>query len=128
MGSHVVRGLQLAGIFLVLVASGISCAPGPQRAASTPIAGAPEVVITATEMRFAPNEVVLPASQVNVSLRNAGGLPHDLTIPGLGVYLVAQPGETVTTGLRDLPKGRYEGHCSIQGHADAGMRLSVNVE
>jgi uncharacterized cupredoxin-like copper-binding protein len=34
----------------------------------------------------------------------------------------------VTTGLRNLPKGHYDGFCAVSGHADAGMRLAVIVD
>jgi uncharacterized cupredoxin-like copper-binding protein len=52
---------------------------------------------------------------------------HDLTVEALGLRLVARPGETVTAGLRDLGPGRYDGYCSMLGHAMAGMRMTVMV-
>jgi len=92
------------------------------------IAGAPEAVVVATEMRFAPGEVKLVGTGANLTLRDDGGLPHDLTIPSLGVYLLVQPGQTVTAGFKDLPKGTYPGWCGIQGHRAAGMQMDVIVE
>jgi len=103
-----------------------SCAP-PATAAPTPIAGAPEVVVVATEMRFTPGQIKVPAAAVNVTLKNEGSLPHDLTVPTLGVYIVAQPGQSVTVGLRDLPKATQAGWCGIQGHRAAGMQMDVFV-
>ncbi|OLD52589.1 MAG: hypothetical protein AUI58_02300 [Chloroflexi bacterium 13_1_40CM_2_70_6] len=106
----------------------LACAPATQSAVAPPIPGAPEVIVIATEMRFSPGEVVLPAREVNLTVRNTGSLPHDLTVPGLGIYLLVQPGQAVTTGLRDLPRGRYDGQCGIQGHAAAGMAVAITVE
>ena len=86
------------------------------------------MIVVPTEMRFSPGEVVLPAREVNLTVRNTGSLPHDLTVPGVGIYLLVQPGQAVTTGLRDLPRGRYDGQCGIQGHAAAGMAVAITVE
>ncbi|MGH2489887.1 MAG: cupredoxin domain-containing protein, partial [Candidatus Limnocylindria bacterium] len=99
-----------------------------EQGASPAIVGAPEVVVTATDIHFSQSELRLPSSEVNLTLRNDGVLPHDLTIPALGVNIAARSGQAVTTGLRDLPKGRYSGHCGVSGHADAGMHLVVIVD
>jgi len=95
---------------------------------SDAIAGAPEVVITATDFRFAPDQVMLPADVVNLTFRNDGVLHHDLTIPSLRVQLTAKSGEAVTVGLRDLPRGVHDAYCSVDGHDDAGMRMTVRVD
>jgi len=95
---------------------------------SAAIPGASEVRVTAGEFTLSPAEIVLPASgAVNLTLDNRGALPHDLTIPALGVRIVAAGGQTQTVGLRDLPAGTYTAYCSIPGHADAGMRATVIV-
>jgi hypothetical protein len=92
------------------------------------IPGAPEVAVTAKDVYFSVSEIRLPSTEVNLTLRNDGFLPHDLTIPALGVHIAAGSGESITTGLRDLPKGRYSGYCGVSGHADAGMELVVIVD
>ena len=91
------------------------------------IEGAPEVTVLATDVAFGPAVLVLPATAVNLTLKNDGGSRHDLTIPDLGVNIVAEEGQTVTAGLRDLKPGRYDGYCSMLGHAQAGMKISVTV-
>jgi uncharacterized cupredoxin-like copper-binding protein len=98
-------------------------------AGAAAIPGATEVTITAADLSFSPGEIRLPAGRdVNLTLINRGQVLHDLTIPGLGVHVVAEPGEQRTVGLRDLAPGRYAGFCSVPGHADAGMRATVVVE
>ena len=101
---------------------------GAATPAPSPIAGAPETVIAASEMRFNPGEVKLPGAALNLTLRDDGRLPHDLTIADLGVYLVVQSGEKVTAGFHDLTKGVYHAYCGIQGHRDAGMQIDVIAE
>ena len=96
--------------------------------ASAPIPGAREVVVTASDLRFSADTFTLPAREVNLTLKNEGRVLHDLTIPALGIRVVAQAGETASVGLRDLPAGRYDGYCSVPGHAQAGMRMTVVVQ
>ena len=103
--------------------------PGTAAPTEAPIAGAQAVRVTATDMRFDTAEIRLPSgTAVNLTLANGGRLPHDLTVPKLGIQVVAAAGETRTAGLRDLAPGRYDGYCSVPGHADAGMRTIVVVE
>lgn len=99
--------------------------------ASTAIPGATEVRVQAGNFSFAPNEIRLPKSaEVNLALSNAAanGVMHDLTVPALGIHVVANAGETRTIGLRGLAAGRYDAYCSVPGHADLGMRATVVVE
>ncbi|HZP94865.1 MAG TPA: cupredoxin domain-containing protein [Candidatus Limnocylindria bacterium] len=101
---------------------------GTSAGASGAIAGAPEVRVTAGEFTLSPTEIVLPATgAANLTLVNTGALVHDLTIPGLGVRIVAAAGQTQTAGLRSLPAGTYAAYCSVPGHAEAGMRATVIV-
>jgi hypothetical protein len=92
------------------------------------IPGAPEVAVIAKDIHFSVSEIRLPSTAVNLTLRNDGVLPHDLTIPALGVRIAAGSGDSITTGLQDLPKGNYSGYCGVSGHADTGMRLIVIVD
>lgn len=99
--------------------------------ASTAIPGATEVRVQATNFSFSPSEIRLPAgADANLSLTNpaANGVVHDLTVPALGIHVVANAGETRTIALRGLAAGRYDASCSVPGHAALGMRATVLVE
>lgn len=94
-----------------------------------PIGGAPEARVGAANFSFNPAEIRLPANApVNLTLANPTAVVHDLTVPALGIQVVAGPGQTSTVGLRGLPAGRYPAFCSVPGHADAGMRATIVVE
>jgi plastocyanin len=128
-------GLQLGaialGLALLMVRAYVApfdTADAVEQGASAAIPGAPEVVLTAMEIQFSLSEIHLPAGEVNLTLRDDGLLKHDLTIPALRVHIAAGPGQSVTTGLHDLPRGAYEGFCSVSGHAEAGMRVTVWVD
>ncbi len=104
---------------------------GTSGPASSPIPNAPEVRVQAANFSFTPNELHLPRSaDVNLTFTNppSTGVVHDFTVPALGIHVVANPGETKTVGLRNLPAGRYDAYCSVPGHADSGMRATVVVE
>ena len=95
--------------------------PGRQ-AAPAPEPGAREVRVAARDFSFSPAEFAAPAgTPVNVVLVNQGGVLHDLTIPALGLGLVASPGATASGALSAPRAGRYEVFCSVPGHRDAGM-------
>lgn len=129
-------GLQLAavalGLALIIARANVGSfgftIDAPDQGVAPAIVGAPEVVVTAKDIEFSLGELRLPSKEVNLTLRNDGVLPHDLTIPALGVHLAARSGHSITTGLRDLPPGRYSGYCSVSGHADAGMELVAVVD
>lgn len=99
--------------------------------ASTAIPSAPEVRVQAANFSFTPTEIRLPKSaDANLTLANpaATGVAHDLTVPVLGIHIVANAGETKTLGLRGLAAGRYDAYCGVPGHADLGMRATVIVD
>jgi plastocyanin len=103
-------------------------ASGP---ASSAIPNAPEVRVQVANFSFTPSETRLPkGTDVNLTFTNSAGtgVVHDLTVPALGIHIVANPGETRTVGLRGLAAGRYDAYCSVSGHADLGMRAMVIVE
>lgn len=94
-----------------------------------PIAGAVEVRVQVRNFGFDPNEIRLPKDRdVNITLANPTSVEHDLTVPALGIHLVAQPGTTRTFGVGALPAGRYAAYCSVPGHNESGMRATVIVE
>jgi uncharacterized cupredoxin-like copper-binding protein len=93
-----------------------------------PVAGAPSVEVEATEFIFQPDPLVIEVGETfNLTLVNRGQLLHDLTIPELGIHLVAAPGETTTTGLEVIEAGEYRILCTVPGHAQAGMSARMVV-
>jgi plastocyanin len=103
-------------------------ASGP---AATPIPGALEVRVQASNFAFSPAAIRLPKNaDVTLTFTNPSstGAVHDLTVPALGIHVVANAGETKSIGLRGLAAGRYDAYCSVPGHAELGMRATVIVE
>lgn len=101
---------------------------GTSSGTTAPIAGAPTATVTTSEFAFSPSTITLASREADLTLVNKGTVVHDLTVPALGVRVVAAAGQTTTVGLRDLPTGTYAGYCSVPGHAEAGMRITVVVQ
>jgi nitrite reductase (NO-forming) len=98
---------------------------GPQAAA----ANLPtEVTVTASEFRFNPNSLQLPAGRkVSVRLYNSGTVEHDFTIDALGVKISTAAGKTAAGDFTVDKPGTYDFYCSIPGHKEAGMRGTLSV-
>lgn len=80
------------------------------------------MLVVAKDLNFSADEVRIPADRANLTLRNDGTTEHDLTIQEFGVHLVAAPGQSVSTGLRDPRKGRYSAVCTNTRPRNAGDR------
>jgi plastocyanin len=93
-----------------------------------PSPGSREVSISAGEFYFNPNRIELSRDEtVTVVLTNEGRLPHDFTLPAIGVSVPVLAGSTTRAGIRPLSPGTWEFYCSIPGHREAGMTGLVVV-
>ena len=129
LGGGMMGGMMGGGMGPGMMGQGhMSSFGGASRGVTTPITGAPTVSVTATEFKLSPAEITLASREANLTLVNQGAVVHDITVPDLGIRVVAAAGQTTTVGLRDLPAGRYAGYCSVPGHAEAGMRIAVTVQ
>jgi nitrite reductase (NO-forming) len=96
--------------------------------APSPSPGAQEVTVVARDFSFSPSELRISAGgTVNLILANEDSLPHDITIPALGLSLPAAPGTTASAALSAARPGTYEFFCSVPGHKEAGMTGVLRV-
>lgn len=96
--------------------------------APAPVEDATEIHVQATEMAFTPAELDLVAGEtVNVTVTNNGQLFHDFVLDDAGVQLNLEPGDHATAALTLDEPGTYEAICTVVGHADAGMVLTIQV-
>ena len=101
---------------------------GHDEDAPPPVDGAPEAQISATEMAFAPDELTLQAGEpLNVTVANDGDVFHDFDLPAGDVHLDLDPGERATAAITIDEPGAYQATCTVPGHANAGMTLSIDV-
>ena len=90
------------------------------------------VAVTSSEWRLALSRPLVGAGLVTVELRNAGEDPHDLVVAPAGGGTPAHhfpetdPGVYTAAGM-SLAAGSYTLFCSLPGHAEAGMRATLQV-
>lgn len=97
--------------------------------APAPVDDADEVVIRATEMAFRPEELTVQAgTPINVTVVNDGEVVHDFALDPASVHLALDPGEQATAALRLDEPGTYEARCTVPGHAEAGMVMTIRVQ
>jgi plastocyanin len=116
------------GVAALITLCGLSgCDGGGSSLPAVEAPTSPRLDLVATEMRFTPAEIAVPAGSFEVVLRNHGLVRHDLRIEGRPQLLIeAGPGQTATARW-DLPPGRYRTYCSIPGHRPAGMEGLLEV-
>ena len=94
-----------------------------------PVEGAEEITITMVDLAFEPDRLALAAGEpVNLRVVNEGALFHDLTLDEPALHVNVDPGDTEITGLVIDEPGTYEATCTVEGHADAGMVLTIEVD
>src|SRR5204863_8808196 len=66
------------------------------------------------------------AGKFTFQVKNAGKIPHDLSIKGGPKTKLIQPGATAQL-TATLKAGKYHLYCSVPGHEQAGMKVDVTV-
>lgn len=86
----------------------------------------PRMELRADEMSYDPEEIAVPAGDVEVVLHNEGSMLHDVRIEDQPLVVEANAGET-GTGQATLEAGSYQYFCSLPGHREAGMEGVLEV-
>lgn len=101
------------------------CAASPT-AAVAPVGDA-DVVVVATDMRFTPDRIEIPAGETTtIHLTNDGGTVHDLVLDTGWESGRVDPGQTAVATLEPLEEPTVA-WCSVPGHRAAGMELHLVV-
>lgn len=133
MRTHwILTTLVIGAAASIMVACSSSKSSGP---ASTPPAGgasASGTAVQVTEKDFSislARESFTPGT-FTFEVKNAGSASHNLTVKGPGVGTAStstlDPGSSGQLTVT-LQKGSYEFYCSIDGHKQRGMDLTVQV-
>ena len=130
------RGLILLAAAVTLA----SCGSGSSNPATTAVpstsagtaAAAPGTAMAVAESEFT---ITLPSKTLSAGtytfkVTNKGKFAHNLTVDGAGVQDKATP--TLAPGSTgdltvSLQKGSYEFYCSVDGHKEMGMDVTVQV-
>ncbi len=99
----------------------------PNQAAKSP--DATEVVVTASNYKFAPNTITVKnGEKTRILLKNSGG-SHDFRIDELNLATaVIQDGQEDFVEFTPSKTGTYQFYCSVDGHRQMGMVGTLKVE
>ena len=98
---------------------------------TVPRAESAVVGVVMREFEFEPRPLVAKAGRVRFQLMNRGSVEHDFMITELMMDMehdrdLVQPGQTKTIEV-DLKPGLYEVVCTVPGHKEAGMKVTIKV-
>jgi plastocyanin len=99
-------------------------------AGTTTAASAKKIAVTEKEFKIELPSTSLAPGTYELDLKNAGKVPHDLTVAGPGVDKAHTPtiggGATATLKVT-LQAGEYDFYCSVPGHKQLGMDVKIKV-
>jgi uncharacterized cupredoxin-like copper-binding protein len=105
-------------------------APATTASTTTAPAAPKSVPVTEVEFKIELPTTTLSAGTYTFDLANKGHVGHDLAFNGPGVdnkkTPVIAPGKTAQLTV-DLKSGTYDVYCSVPGHKQAGMDLTLKV-
>ena len=104
--------------------------PTTSAAASSATAAGTPVGVTEREFSITLSQASLSPGSYTFTIQNQGRLPHNLNVQGPGVDTATSPtlspGQSGTLSVT-LRTGSYELWCSVPGHKDKGMDLTIKV-
>jgi uncharacterized cupredoxin-like copper-binding protein len=97
----------------------------PTTTAAKPVAT--KVQVSETEFKITTDLTSFKAGQITFVAKNDGKIPHDLAVKGTSDKTnEIPPGGTAELKVT-LKPGKYELYCTIPGHEQAGMKLTITV-
>lgn len=121
-----VASFTALAMVVMLAAAGVMLRDDDEAVAA---AGVAEVVdVTLGDLFVEPSSLTVPAGmQLTLNVTNEGAMPHDLKVGGTDGTSMLDPGasETITIGPFDAST---EAWCTVPGHKEAGMLMSITVE
>lgn len=88
-----------------------------------------DIVIVATDIAFDQESVTIAAdTDVLIGVVNEGVMPHDLAIEDTDFITEMVSPEATDVIVVNLPAGEYVGFCTVPGHRQAGMELTIVAE
>lgn len=142
--SVIIAAILIIGGWLLLSKSGqynqavtTPLAPSEQASASpvvnsspTPEAAVEEITVDGSEFKFEPAAINLSKGvPVKLTFNNKGKFPHNLVIADLNVTTkTIQPNQSDTIEFTPDKTGSFGFICSVDAHADKGMKGTATVE
>lgn len=112
-------------IALVLAMAVLALAGVGTAAAYAPAASGTTVRVTAKDFSFGLSTKSVRAGRVTFVIKDTGHEPHDFAIAGRTSKIIS-PGQTTRVTVT-LKPGRYPYRCTVDSHAELGMKGVLRV-
>ena len=86
-----------------------------------------KVPVSETEFKITTASTDFKAGEITFEVKNDGKIPHDLAIKGTSDKTELIPAGGTAELKVTLKAGKYELYCTVPGHEEAGMKLSITV-
>jgi len=110
--------VALATVVVAALTFGLLASARPAQRAT---ASATTIRVKAVEFRFVLSAKSAPRGRVTFVVKNVGYSSHDFKINGKRTPLI-DPGTTARLTVRFTKAGKYPYRCTVDAHAQAGMR------
>jgi uncharacterized cupredoxin-like copper-binding protein len=129
----VIAVIVYSGVYYALIAKkgGYGSNTTAQKVqAAANISNSQQISVTGTEFSFDPSVITVKKGvPVEITFKNNGKYPHNLTIGDLSVATkTIQPGQQDTVTFTPAITGQFSFLCTVPGHADKGMTGTLNVQ
>jgi uncharacterized cupredoxin-like copper-binding protein len=104
---------------LVLAVAGVGAASPQTSTVHT-------VKVTAKDFKFVLSTSTVPAGRVKFVIKNMGASAHDFAIAGHTSKTIS-PGQSATLTVT-LKRGKYPYRCTVDSHAELGMKGVLRVK
>lgn len=123
------KTFRTATVLLLVVFALTACSSDDGGSTDAGDAADGTVQVEASDLAFEPTQLSAAAGEIEVELNNVGSAEHDFVVEEAGDTLVvkAAGGETAT-GTIELEAGTYTFYCAVEGHREAGMEGTLEVQ
>jgi len=111
--------------FALLACAALLVVAGTGAARAQPTFTVHTVRVTAKEYRFALSTSKVSAGRVKFVIKNIGATEHDFAIAGHTSRTIG-PGQSTTISVT-LKRGTYPYRCTVDSHAELGMKGVLHV-
>jgi plastocyanin len=121
------RSRRFSALAVVLVAGfALGACSSDKASEPTKTVSNGEITIEAFDVHFDVGTIKTAAGPLKVTLINKGALEHTFKVENTDFELKAKADAT-ETGTVTLAKGTYDYECTIAGHAQQGMKGTIEV-
>jgi plastocyanin len=116
-------------VVAIIAAAAVACGADEPTGSPTPVPSG-VVPVNASEFKFEPASLTVPAGLVTLGVRTTGNIEHELRLfngdQQLGAVTNIAPGQTKDL-IVTLESGEYTYVCKLAGHEEQGMKGTLTV-